>query len=827
MAIAEQSVLITQLARAHVSSGAPGSPDGSTEETSRPPPRGGGPAAAFCYDKRMTRSRLARGSPAVLGLLAALLLLSAPGRSAVAAPPADKLVVLDASNLAPGPLSKWANTGTAGGSFAPESGKPLVEDVAGRRAVTFGGGEFLRASFPVPAGLVRRHPFTAAAWILDRNIESKKIVAAWAPWPGRAAEFGIGRGRNAAFAHSALVKLGFEGGVPESGAWHHIAVSYDGEIARVYVDGRPNAAKAMALDIGTAGPFLVGAGWDAGRRAPVMAFDGSLASLVIVDAALSPVEIWTLAGRRDALLLEPAVNAVVENVQTRLSWRFDAPFPDAVDLYFGLRRDEVETGGRSSPSFRTTLPGGTAAFGPVTLVPGLEYFWRVDGVDRKGRVARRGETAGFFADSGAARSPEPRDGISAVRTGLSALGWRPGRFAMTQNVYFGDSRDAVVSSRRPIASGLSAAAGSAPLPGPLEPGRGYYWRVETLNGGLPAAPGDVWSFRTADAAVPDEVTFFAASDPHYGESVTAGEANRLTVDLMNNLPGEAWPEKLGGGPVRTPAGVVMLGDLVDGGEAPDAPEVWSCFAADYGVKGEGRLAFPVYESAGNHDGGFGAAVPRAIAARTLLRAGLAGASADGLQYSWDWAGVHFVHLGFYGEVPDRAGGDRGGGRRDGRREPNRGGRRSGNGSGGKRGAPIDGLVFLRDDLARRVGSSGRPVVLFQHCGWDDYSRGLWLDEGRAALADALAGYRVAAIFWGHAHFPQRIDWRGISTFCVGSTRRDAGPGGFFVVRIRAGGMAVALRTRQGWGMESFVPLDGTGLTPPANRAPAPPAARPR
>ncbi len=761
------------------------------------------------------------------GLLAALFLLPAFIGSTAAGPPAEKLVVLDASKLPAGPLAKWTNDGSAGGSFAPDHEKPLVEDLAGRRAVTFGGGDYLRASFPVPAGLVRRHAFTVAAWVLDRDVGGKKIFAAWAPWPGRAAEFGIGRGRNAAFAHSALVKLGFEGGVPEAGAWHHAAVTYDRETVRVYVDGRLNAAKAMALDIGSDGPFLVGAGWDAGRKAAVLPFDGSLASLVVVDAAVSPLEIWTFAGRKDALLTEPAEGAVIESLKTRLAWSFDVPIPWAADLYLGTRSDDVETGGRRSPAFRATLPGRSVSFGPVDLIPGAAYFWRVDGVDQHGRVVRPGEVRTFSADSGAARSPSPRDGISAVRTDLAALGWRPGPFAATQNVHFGESREAVVSSRRPIAEGLAATIPAAPLPGPLEPGRRYFWCVETLNGGLPAAPGDVWSFRTADADVPGEVTFFAASDPHYGESVTAAEANRAAVDLMNSLPGEPWPEKLGGGPVRTPAGVVMLGDLVDGGDAPDAADVWSQFTADYGVAGEGRLVFPVFESAGNHDGDSGGPVARAIASRTRLRPGLAAASENGLQYSWDWAGVHFVHLGFYGAVSSRANGDRGGSRRDGRREEIRGGKGPGNERGTKRDTPVDGLEFLRDDLARRVGSSGRPVVLFQHCGFDDYSRGLWPDEGREALAWALAGYRVAAIFWGHAHFPQRIEWRGIPTFCVGSTRRDSGPGGFFVARIRAGEMSVALRTRQGWGMRDLVPLEGAAVTPRASTPPARRAARPR
>jgi hypothetical protein len=734
-----------------------------------------------------------------------LLALSVP---AVAAPPPERIVVLDAAKLPPGPLAKWTNDGSAGGSFAPDRAAPLVEDVAGRRAVTFGGrGEHLRASFPVPAGLARRHAFTAAAWVLDRNIGAKNIIAAWAPWPGRAAEFGVGRGRNAAFAHSALVKLGYEGGVPSSGAWHHVAVTYDREVVRVYLDGRPNAAKPMALDIGTEGPFLIGAGWDAKRRVAVLPFDGSLASLVIEDAALSPLEIWTLAGRRDALLLEPAEGVVIGATKTLLRWSFDEPPPGAADIYFGTRHEDVETGDRRSPAFRATLPAGASSFGPLDLIPGTAHFWRVDGVDERGRVVRPGEIRSFFADSGAARSPRPRDGISAVRADLPELSWNSGPFAATQNVYFGDSPEAVRPSAIPLAKRLGPTASTVRVPRSLDPGRKYFWRVETLNGGLPAAPGDVWSFRTADAPDPGDITFFVGSDPHYGESVTAAAANRATADLMNGLPGAPWPEKLGGGPVRTPRGVVMLGDLVDDGEAPDAPAVWSMYEADYGVAGEGRLVFPVYEGVGNHDGDPDGPVRRAIAARTRLRPGLAAVSEDGFQYSWDWGDVHFVHLGLHAG----AAGEETANPRDGR---SNGGKKA---REGQENSARD-LEFLIDDLARRVGSSGRPVILFQHYGWDDYSRGSWPDEERAALAEALAGYRIAAVFWGHAHFPQRIDWNGIPTFGVGSTLRDPDPGGFFVVRIRAGEISVAQRTRRGWGMRDLVPLAGAEVTPRAKKA---------
>jgi len=65
----------------------------------------------------------------------------------------------------------------------------------------------------------------------------------------------------------------------------------------------------------------------------------------------------------------------------------------------------------------------------------------------------------------------------------------------------------------------------------------------------------------------------------------------------------------------------------------------------------------------------------------------------------------------------------------------------------------DDLAWLKDDLANKVGSSGKPVILFQHYGWDDFSKEpeWWSDQERADLEAELAKYNVVAIFTGHRH----------------------------------------------------------------------------
>ena len=96
---------------------------------------------------------------------------------------------------------------------------------------------------------------------------------------------------------------------------------------------------------------------------------------------------------------------------------------------------------------------------------------------------------------------------------------------------------------------------------------------------------------------------------------------------MNALPGTEYPQEIGGGKVGVPRGVLHNGDITN-----DAKEKqWQMFVRDYGLTGkEGRLKYPVYETFGNHDGGPGLVVRKAIKERNRGRVGLTEISANGI-----------------------------------------------------------------------------------------------------------------------------------------------------------------------------------------------------
>ncbi len=117
---------------------------------------------------------------------------------------------------------------------------------------------------------------------------------------------------------------------------------------------------------------------------------------------------------------------------------------------------------------------------------------------------------------------------------------------------------------------------------------------------------------------------------------------------------------------------------------------------------DGGLNYPVYEGAGNHDGGIststrGGDVRRRIIERNPKRPSVTNISGNGLHYSWDWDDVHFVMLNEYA------------GLENGERYP-------GNPAYLRKmqsyGNPAEeSLRFLRKDLKEKVGESDRPVLI--------------------------------------------------------------------------------------------------------------------
>ncbi|RWC38171.1 MAG: metallophosphoesterase [Mesorhizobium sp.] len=275
------------------------------------------------------------------------------------------------------------------------------------------------------------------------------------------------------------------------------------------------------------------------------------------------------------------------------------------------------------------------------------------------------------------------------------------------------------------------------------------------------------------------------------------------VAALNGLGDKDWPAEIDGvatglrsaGRIGTPLGLVVGGDMTDdgGGQITQPSEGTQLlqFSQRYqqGV-GPDRVHMPVYVGLGNHDLDQNGPPHHVDWYRRELRdyvevnhrAGVffkppvpaTDYDIDTDCYSWDWGGLHLIQT-------HRFAGDTGHGAES-------------------------SLPWLKQDLAT-YAADGRPVILFQHYGWDIFSIERWDaakksydDDGagaphwwseadRQALLAALKGYNVVGIFHGHQHETPLIYRRdGLDLF----KPKAAYMGGFALVRVTSDGMDVVL-----------------------------------
>lgn len=317
-----------------------------------------------------------------------------------------------------------------------------------------------------------------------------------------------------------------------------------------------------------------------------------------------------------------------------------------------------------------------------------------------------------------------------------------------------------------------------------------------------------------------DVTFVFSSDTHaclmHGglapkcqDEGKTDDALRRHIKAVDGIGGYAWPREIdgvatnlvgAGQPIATPRGLVMGGDLTDdgGGQVaiPGEGTQLQQFSQRY-RKGDGpdQIHLPVYLGLGNHDldqdgpPGHRDWYRREMRDYVALnhrqtvfyKPPLPVADYDVYSdnYSWDWGGLHLVQAERY--------------------------------AGDTAKDTVDSLPWLIDDLQQNA-ADGRPVILFQHYGWDPFSTERWdperetydpmgagpphwwSPEQRTALLAALAGYNVIGIFHGHEH-PTPMIYRAGDIDVFKPTA--AYLGGFAVVRLGGNFMDVALAEARG------------------------------
>lgn len=225
-------------------------------------------------------------------------------------------------------------------------------------------------------------------------------------------------------------------------------------------------------------------------------------------------------------------------------------------------------------------------------------------------------------------------------------------------------------------------------------------------------------------------SFVATSDPHFGYMVP-DSINAGNVQAINDVHNLSFR----GEAVPPPSGVIVAGDLVD--THVNEAALWDTLLFHYD-----KLSWPLYEVIGNHDGPY-------VDARVDERHAPVGFA----PYTWECGPVHMVALWTYSTIAISAWLE----------------------------AHLDGL------------GAQRPVVIYQHFGFDAFALQWWTAEERDSLYAAIEGHNVLGIFHGHTHVGRHYTWRGFDVYSITSMKIDDYEAEFLVVTITGDRWRVAAR----------------------------------
>ena len=202
------------------------------------------------------------------------------------------LLSLDLSELSEGVIENpIPNKGKLSGNFILK-GKTELKNYGGRSAISFEGNNYLEFSKIAPKSLDWNGTFTVSVDVCNPEVGFGECLFSWNSrmlmLQSSYAALMYGTSNYGAMAHGdGAVDLPYKS-IPEQDVWHNITVTFDGQVEKVFVDGKLNTSQPMYLYV-KADKIRIGTSGVHNEN-----FTGYMSGLEFFDKALTEKELEEL-----------------------------------------------------------------------------------------------------------------------------------------------------------------------------------------------------------------------------------------------------------------------------------------------------------------------------------------------------------------------------------------------------------------------------------------------------------------------------------------------------------------------------------------------------
>jgi len=203
-------------------------------------------------------------------------------------------------------------------------------------------------------------------------------------------------------------------------------------------------------------------------------FNGLMDEVRIYDRALSRREVIAISGLATKPFVPEPADGTLGVSSGTLTW---GSIEGAEKLYLGVNAEALEL----------VSENATGSYTIVEIIPGQQYFWRVDVETADGVVT--GDVWTFTLAGNVPSVPNPSDNTDFVDVEGVSLGWAPAFGATAYDVYLGMNPDNLELLGQVTETSYEDQDRRLVSETP------HYWRVDTVKDGEVVA-GPMWSFKT-------------------------------------------------------------------------------------------------------------------------------------------------------------------------------------------------------------------------------------------------------------------------------------------------------------------------------------------